>query len=193
MFKIIVSGALAAVMLVSAAPVFADGSAAEGESGQRLRPLRTKSLEISEDLVLESGKYLDNESGHFLAENDYVYTPGGDILPDIVFGNDICGAASYARAMRIEDERGLNILGGANADYFTFATGTSLGPVVKDGTVCTSEHSSFEEIGFFEDGSALMGRMGLNVEFTELVTGQVYPLMAFNKDLERGGGLVLYS
>ncbi|MBQ1384646.1 MAG: hypothetical protein IIY74_04550 [Firmicutes bacterium] len=86
-----------------------------------------------------------------------------------------------------------NILGGANADYFTFATGTSLGPVVKAGTVCTSEHSSFEEIGFFEDGSALMGRMGLNVEFTELVTGQVYPLMAFNKDLERGGGLVLYS
>ena len=193
MFKIIVSGALAAVMLVSAAPVFADGSAAEGESGQRLRPLRTKSLEISEDLVLESGRYLDNESGHFLAENYYVYTPGGDILPDIAFGNDICGAASYARAMRIEDERGLNILGGANADYFTFATGTSLGPVVKDGTVCTSEHSSFEEIGFFEDGSALMGRMGLNVEFTELVTGQVYPLMAFNKDLERGGGLVLYS
>ncbi|MBQ4234740.1 MAG: hypothetical protein II700_07565, partial [Firmicutes bacterium] len=87
-FKKIVSGALAAVMLVSASPVFADGSSAEGESGQRLRPLRTRSLEISEELVLSSGRYLDNESGHFLAENYYVYTPGGDILPDIAFGND---------------------------------------------------------------------------------------------------------
>ncbi|MBR0140321.1 MAG: phosphodiester glycosidase family protein, partial [Firmicutes bacterium] len=88
---------------------------------------------------------------------------------------------------------GLNVLGGANADYFNMSTGVVLGPIIKDGLVCSSEHSSFEEIGFFGDGSAKMGRMGLNVEFTELVTGQVYSLMAYNKDLASRGGLVLFS
>ncbi len=181
---------LLAAVMTAVLPVYAGEEEPEGTV---LSLLRSSVLEIDDDLSLYSARYWDEEGEAFLAENYYVWTPGGEIRPVISFGNDICGAASYARAGAIEEDKGLNILGGANADFFTFATGTSLGPVVKDGVVCTSEHSSFEEIGFFEDGSAVFGRMGLNVEFTELVTGQVYPLMAYNKDLESGGGLVLYS
>ncbi|MBR0139980.1 MAG: hypothetical protein IJM17_06810, partial [Firmicutes bacterium] len=182
--------AFTAVLLTFQSAAFAEDAYEEAKG---LTELRHSRLDIDESLALESGRYWDEEGSCFLAENYYVYSPGGEIQPLVSFGNDVLGAAAYAKALEIEREAGLNVLGGANADYFNMSTGVVLGPIIKDGLVCSSEHSSFEEIGFFGDGSAKMGRMGLNVEFTELVTGQVYSLMAYNKDLASRGGLVLFS
>lgn len=176
---------LIAGLLASAVPVFADTG---------FDKLRGRSLEISDSLTLTSAKYINSSDSSLLSENYYVYTPGSDIVPIVAFGNDIRGAAGYTLAAQIEKEkRGWNILGGTNGDFFVVATGIALGACIRDGIICSSEHSSFESIGFDEYGSAQIGRLDLNVSFTDITISETYANISFNKNLERSSGLVLYS
>jgi len=181
----IIAAASAVAVLAGAAVAYADTGFTE---------LRKSSLEISDQLTLTSARLVGSADDSMLSENYYTYTPGGEIVPIVAFGNDIRGAAGYTLAAQIENEkRGWNILGGTNGDFFTVANGIALGACVRDGVICTSEHSSFESVGFDARGNAQIGRLDLNITFTDITLGQSYDKMAFNKNLDRSSGLMLYS
>ena len=184
-FKRILAAALSLLVMTAAVPVFADTGFAQ---------LRSSSLEISDQLTLSSAKYINTSDNSMLSENYYLYTPGRTVVPIVAFGNDIRGAAGYTLAAQIEnDKRGWNILGGTNGDFFTVANGIALGTCIRGGIICTSEHSSFESVGFDEQGNAQIGRLDLNISFEDLTLGQTYAQLAFNKNMDKSTGLLLYS
>ncbi|MBR6351566.1 MAG: phosphodiester glycosidase family protein, partial [Firmicutes bacterium] len=168
-----------------AVPAFADSGFEE---------LRSSTLEISSQLSLTSSRLINTSDDSALSENYYTFTPGGDIVPIVAFGNDIRGAAGYTLALQIESEkRGWNIIGGTNGDFFTVANGIALGACVRDGIVCTSEHSTYESVGFNRYGNAQIGRIDLNIAFEDVSNGTRYDKLAFNKNLDKSSGLMLYS
>ncbi|HCU08373.1 MAG TPA: hypothetical protein DF480_05340 [Clostridiales bacterium] len=181
-----ISLALAIVMIVTGVP-----ASIYGASG--LTELRSASLAINDQMTLFQGIYFNSANSAKAAENYMVYEPGEDITPFVSYGNDVYGAAGISRIYEIEEKAGRRIVAGANGDYFTMATGVSLGAVIKDGTLRTSEHSSFETIGFQEDGTAMIGRMGLSINIKNLNTGGGFNNMGFNKTLTLNNGVVLYS
>lgn len=182
--KKIICISLTLALLIPASSVFGTG----------FDQLRTRVLEIDPGLSLTSSRYMSSSDSSLLAENYYSYKPGGNIVPIVAFGNDIRGAAGYAMAVGIEEEkRGWRILGGSNGDYFSVANGIPLGPAIREGIVCTSGRNGFESIGFTRSGEAMIGDMNLDVSLENAFSGQVFSKLNFNKHIERHSGLVLYS
>ncbi len=178
--------ALALVMLLTggAVPAFAASGFTE---------LRSSSLVINSQMTLFQGVYYDNSSSTRTSENYLVYEPGADITPFISYGNDVYGAAGISRIYEIEEGAGRRIVAASNGDYFNLATGVSLGAVIKDGILRTGEHSAYETVGFFEDGSAMIGRLNLSVGVQNQQTAQGFTNVGFNKALTQSNGVVLYT
>ncbi|HPF18289.1 MAG TPA: phosphodiester glycosidase family protein [Bacillota bacterium] len=181
-----ISFVLAGIMTATGVPVSIHGASGYEE-------LRSSSLAINDQMTLFQGIYFNSANAAKTAENYLVYEPGEDITPFVSYGNDVYGAAGISRIYEIEEEAGRRIVAAANGDYFTMATGVSLGAVIKDGLIRTGEHSSFETIGFREDGTAVIGRMGLSINVLNLNTGGAFNNVGFNKTLTLNNGVVLYS
>ncbi len=172
----------------AALPLPAFAQEAEGFELQR-----TNERVLDEQLTLVQQQLRSEEDGSLLAENYYIYTPGSFIKPVAAYGNDIRGAASYARALEIEDERGLKVIGGANGDFFTVENGIAQGVVVRDGIVRSSEDSVGECVAFDEEGNARIGRMELVIILTDLDQDRSFSGLSFNKAMDKRSGLRLFS
>lgn len=162
-------------------------------AGVGMNELRTSTLPLNDQLTLYNGMYYHTASAGKLAENYMVYAPGTIITPMVAYGNDIHGAASVARIYELEEAAGNSIVAMSNGDYFTMATGVSIGTVIKDGIIRASEHNTFETVGFWADGSAKLGRPNVSINFTNEMTGGVFTKVNFNKTLTKEAGVVLYS
>lgn len=155
--------------------------------------LRTGELALNDQITLYNGMYYNTSSAGKVAENYMVYAPGTTITPMVSYGNDIYGAASVARIYELEEAAGNSIVAMSNGDYFTMATGVSIGTVIKDGIIRASEHNTFETIGFWANGRAKIGRPSVSINFTNENTGGRFSRMNFNKTLTKDAGVVLYS
>lgn len=181
-----ISLVLAMAMMITGLPASIYGASGFNE-------LRSATLVINDQMTLFQGIYFNSANSAKTAENYMVYEPGNDITPFVSYGNDVYGAAGISRIYEIEEAAGRRIVGASNGDYFTMATGVSLGAVIKDGILRTGEHSTFETIGFMEDGTAMIGRMGLSVNIKNLNTDGVFNNVIFNKPLTPSNGVILYS
>ncbi len=177
-------------LCVAQAVVLLPSFAAEA-TGFRLQ--RTSERVIDEQLTLVTQQLQSDTDESLLAENYYIYTPGSFIRPIVSYGNDIRGAAAYTRAMEIEAGRGLTVIGGVNADFFTMATGICVGACVRDGIVRSSENLTWECVGFDGEGRAQIGRMDLNISLLDVDKSRYFNNLSFNKSLEKTSGLVLFS
>lgn len=184
------TASLALALLIAGVSVPAPSFASEA-TGFELQ--RSNERVLDEQLTLVQQQLRGAEDGVLLAENYYVYTPGSFLQPVISYGNDIRGAASYARVLEIEDERGLKVLAGTNGDFFTVENGISQGIVVRDGIVRSSEDSSWECIAFDAEGNARIGRMELNISLFDVDKGRLLNNLSFNKSMEKSSGLMLFS
>lgn len=147
------SALLAALLLFGSSPSFA---------AEDVQVLRTKTIDITEDLDLMSQTLYNEAAGDYTRENYFVYQPEGDTLPLICYGNDIAGAASASRVFDIEEDLGNHIVGLTNGSFFVLSTGVSIGPVIKNGQVRTGGYSE-EVIAFDENGRVQMGDPSLAV------------------------------
>ncbi len=181
-----ISFVLAAVMFLTEQPLFAFGASGYTE-------LRSSSLSINDQMTLHQGIYFNSASSANAAENYLVYEPGEKVTPFISYGNDVYGAAGISRIYEIEEEKGRRIVAASNGDYFTMATGVSLGSVIRDGILRTGEHSSFETVGFDEDGNAMIGRMNLSVNVRDQDSGSSFNGIGFNKTMSQSNGVILYT
>ena len=172
------------IFSVIPAEAFADSAMTELQSGN---------LTLNNQMQLYNGTYFNSANEAKAVENYIVYKPGSSITPMVAYGNDIFGAASVSRIYELEEAAGNHIVAASNGDYFTIATGVSLGTVIKDGIIRTGEHSSFETVGFWPEGHAKIGKLNLSVNITNEDTGGSFTKVNFNKTLTKDSGLVLYS
>ena len=169
------------------------GISAEVFAGSSMTELWTGELTLNNQMTLYDGVYYNSANEEKAVENYIVYEPGSAVTPMIAYGNDIYGAAGINRIYELEESAGNHIVAASNGDYFTIATGVSLGTAIKEGVIRSGEHSSFETVGFWSDGSAKIGRLNLSVNITNENTAGSFTKVNFNKTLTKDSGVVLFS
>ena len=158
--------------------------------------LEQKNLNMTETIRLTSESWYSSYLNDEIAENYVTYEPGGDVYPVVAYGNDIYGAAGFKTVVGYAQAAGQNVIAAINGDYFTMANGVATGMVIKEGILRTSESSAYNTVGFYEDGTAIIGRSGLQVKahYTQPETGEVISNgMHLNKALTLASGIVLYT
>ena len=95
-------------------------------------------------------------------ENYVTYTPSDSLSPVVSYGSAVLAKQSVYSMARELESHGDRVLSGINGDYFVMATGDPLGMVVTDGLLRSSS-SYLHAIGFYEDGSAIIGHPDLTI------------------------------
>lgn len=149
--------------------------------------------QLAKDIYLHQNSFYSNDAEGDINENYIVYTPNTDVTPYLVHGNDVAGAASMKKILGLEQEAGNTLVCGINGDYFNTANGIPLGIEIKDGEIKSSSHSTFLEVGFFEDGKAIIGRSNLEVKLVNKTSGTEIEYINWNKALSTSSGPVLFS
>ena len=113
------------------------------------------------------------QESHFL-----IFSPGGDIRPMVSAGNQLFGASNINAVINHAQGRGHNVIGGINADFFSFQTGLAEGIYISNGRLKSSHHGR-SAVFFREDGSAFVGNPSLS--FSLQSQGQQVNFPFFNK------------
>jgi len=154
-----------------------------------------KNLNMTETVRLTNQSWYSTYLNDEIAENYVTYKPAGDVYPVVAYGNDIYGAAGFKTVIGYAQNAGQNVIAAINGDYFTMANGVATGMVIKEGIIRTSESSAYTTVGLYEDGSAIIGRSGLQVKahYTDGSGTAVSNGMHLNKALTKVSGIVLYT
>lgn len=100
-----------------------------------------------------------------VAQQLYVveYDAASDVVPCIAFGESIYGRKTLSDIVSgIKTDTG-RVLAGINGDFFSYETGVPLSAVISEGRVLSS-CSGLPVFGIREDGSTLLGSIGLSLE-----------------------------
>jgi len=174
---------LACLMLQPAAGIWAASGLVE---------LRSKSIELNDQLTLVTTTNYNTVNGKNAVEHYFEYTPGGNVKPLVCYGPGIYGVSSAKTIFRTEGEAGNPLAGLTNADFFVMATGVSLGPVIRDGIVRTGGYSE-SVIAFGEDGSVYFGDPSLNIALAFPGLNAKYEKVNYNKALTKANGICVFT
>lgn len=155
--------------------------------------LSTKSISIGESTTLANGVYWNTGGNDKVVENYIQYKPGGTVIPKISYGADAYGAPSFKTVLARAEAEGDHVIAGINGDYFNTANGVAFGITIKDGILRTSESSANPAIGFFPDGTAMIGRANLNIQLTGAALGTGISFIHLNKVVTTTSGVMLYT
>lgn len=89
------------------------------------------------------------------------YTPGGDVVPMVVYGTRLWGTNRINTITNFLEEKGYNVVGGMNADYFSSKTGLPMGIVINEGRLITYGDQR-AAVFFHQDGSAFIAKPSLS-------------------------------
>lgn len=110
----------------------------------------------------------------------FTYTPGKDVLPILTAGSGVYGrerVTAMADALR---KQGADVLGGTNADFFSFLTGIPLGVMIENGRVLSSDAGA-NAFGIREDGTCVLGCPEVKISLTRTADGLTLPVAHINK------------
>lgn len=155
--------------------------------------LYSKSLDIAEEITLANGVYWNSGLNDKVAENYIQFVPGGSVVPMISYGNDLYGAASFKAVAATAETNGNHVVAGLNGDYFTMSNGVAMGMTIKDGILLTSERTSYPSVGFYADGTAIIGQANLNILLTGATLDAGIGLINLNKVVTTSSGIMLYT
>ena len=148
---------------------------------------RESGLTLSDDLTLERTYYSYDKDGT-LKEQLLTYTPGGDVMPLVVYGDTLYGRSTMDYLEEYLSDQGYTAVGAVNAAFFDMSTGIPYGMVVTDGILRTS--GNVLTVGISEDGDVTIGTPNLKVTM-EYVGGETE--ISYNKALTKSNGYCLYS
>ena len=155
--------------------------------------LFSKSITVGENITLANGVYWNSAYSEKNTENYIVYKPGTAVVPKISYGYDIVGAASFSAVAAKAASEGDYVVAGMNGDYFNTTNGVAIGMTIKDGILRTSESSANPAVGFLENGSAIIGRAGLNIRVDGPTLGSGIDRIHMNKTVTATSGVMLYT
>jgi len=115
------------------------------------------------------------------------YKPGSGTVPIVVSSEKVYGRSTLLSTVDYMSETA-RVVGGVNGDFFGMATGIPMGTMINGGKLFTSSDGR-SAIGFFSDGSAIIGNP--NVTVSVEANGKVYPVAHFNKYPSRYGAYLL--
>lgn len=117
------------------------------------------SIPIASETYFCNNTFLSDQSGVGLqTENYIVYTPNPNVTPVVGYGKTVYGnlTKTLNEGNRLISE-GKDIVGGINADYFSFQTGVPMSNLVVGGEVITKDSSAKYGFGVDENGNGFMG------------------------------------
>lgn len=117
-------------------------------------------------------------------ENYVEYTPNSQSVPVVVNGETVYGTRTIMGAVQYMNENSLRPLIGMNADFFSFKTGIPMGYTIIDGEIFSKENNIQDAIGFRNDGTAFVDRLGISASLSS-DDGKI-EILFINKWLQRG-------
>ena len=135
--------------------------------------------------LISSGKELKGAQEHYVR-----FEGENDVWPVVAYGSEIYGASTINQIAKKLSEDGLSIVAGINASFFDTDTGIPYGFVVTDGILRTAS-TDMPSIGFYEDGSAIIGSPELEIKL-RTPDGSSTSIF-YNKRLNTKNGIGLYS
>lgn len=110
------------------------------------------------------------------------YRPNPAVQPVVVYGSKVCNYGNFESMAALLQNKGWNVIGGINGDYYILATYQPLGIVMTDGVLHSSD-GGFWGVGFREDGTALIGRPNTKASVT--LGDRTYRIYGINKEITR--------
>ena len=143
-------------------------------------PLYSTSLELSRNLNYSTQTAYHETNG---LENAYIleYQPGGAVSPVVAYGTKIYGRSDIKEVSSYIESTGKNVVGGINGDFFELSSGVPIGLVVTDGILRSSDAYQ-SAVGFYANGSAVIGNPNLAMSVYSNSTGKFIPVLYMNKE-----------
>lgn len=176
---------LSLAVAITAAPLTAFASDALGDD------LMNSSFEVNERTELNAGTFWSNTYSDLRQENYVVYEPNRSVHPVVTCGDYTTQLTTVTAAARELESDGWRVVAGVNGDYYDTATGVPLGSVMTDGTLrsITSENYA---VGFYEDGTVVMGKPNLSI-YAEPDESAGFRVSALNYVRQSSYGIFLYD
>ncbi len=92
----------------------------------------------------------------------FEYTPGLGTLPIVSYGTEINSTSTLGSMISQKLSDGTDVVAGVNGDFYSFYTGVPMSAVILDGKIISSCDNR-PAIGFYQDGSALIGFPSINI------------------------------
>lgn len=147
-------------------------------------------IPLGEGTALKRGLFWSEMYEELRAESYITYTPNDTVVPVVDHGTAVCAVTVPAEVEARLRQQGLTMVGGVNGDYFVMATGENLGLLVTEGVLRTTE-ASHPAVGFFADGTALIGTPDITVSAVSS-GGTSFVIDEINK-ANSGGRLLLFT
>lgn len=98
-----------------------------------------------------------------LNERAYVfeYRPGEGALPIVTYGDYLMGSNRLSSHIKNESEKGNNVIGGINGDFYSVYTGIPMGALISDSRIVSDDDKN-NAIGFNADGTTILGSPDIN-------------------------------
>ena len=149
-------------------------------------------LTLSDGVTLQSGVLATggrSDKAQTVRENVLLYTGEKAVKPIVAYGSTLYGRSSMKQTATYLDDNDLALVAGVNGAFFDMNSGIPYGLVVTDGVLRSS--GNIQSVGFFEDGSAIIGEPGLKIvmETPDKAETEIF----YNKALTRNNGIGLYS
>ncbi len=120
------------------------------------------STKIGEGLFFTHNVFFSDQNGvGQQTENYMTYTPNSSVIPSITYGSALYGTSTLTSETSRLENLGIDILGGTNADFFSFQTGVPMSNAIIDGKIVTKDSSGQEAIGILDDGTAFISKVFL--------------------------------
>ena len=95
-------------------------------------------------------------------ENYVEYKPNSEAVPIVVNGSAVYGKRTISQASQYMKDNNLRSLIGINGDFFSPKTGIPMGYTIIDGEIFSKESGVQDAVGFRDDGTAFIDKMGID-------------------------------
>lgn len=149
-----------------------------------------------EDTALHHGVTLSDSTywSHYYEQlrHEYFVTvaPGSSVTPVVAYGDSVCQRLTATAAAERYEAEGWRVVAGINGDFYDTATGFPLGVLISDGEILSGANSNYA-LGFFEDGTAIIGEPQLSIIAEH--DGNTLELASINKPRVEGAGVTLMT
>lgn len=134
------------------------------------------SIDLADNIIYHNNRIMSEQSGVGQQLEHYaIYTPNENTKPIIVNGNTLWGRRTIKQAEEYMKKNNLVPMLGINASYFSYETGLPMGHLISGGRILSKDGSTYQSIGFNEDGSAFIAPLEIKttLSFEKQITRQI--------------------
>ena len=128
--------------------------------------LHTSTVDLAGGASLTQWRFWSDTYADLRTERYLTYTPGGDVSPEIAYGDKVLTRSTLTSMAKELESQGKRVVGGTNGDFYVVATGAPLGVVITDGVIRSAPGTrdyGYQAVGFRADGTAVIGQPFLKV------------------------------